>query len=270
VKLQVVSAGHYLHTLREGEPLPDLTSTLKQVCSERPRRVDRFIELALLGSGLCARGRQLKPGCGIYLGSGFGPMGSNAAVQEQLLRDQECPKPFDFMNILGASAGFHVVKNLKLAGQNLFISRRGASLEAALAVVQADMQLGIVSQALLGVVEEATLPLDQHRQRQGLLPDTPVAEGSHWLLLEKYADGGKSLCSMKFKDRTGLDVYLHAHQAPSVRMQSAEDWGMSGDGIHDNPQAALLTGFLAADEKGTLLLVGRGAGEGYTLLHLGP
>ncbi|HEV2111507.1 MAG TPA: beta-ketoacyl synthase N-terminal-like domain-containing protein, partial [Gammaproteobacteria bacterium] len=181
MKLRVTSAGHYLHTVREGEPLPDLTPALKRVCRERPRRVDRFIELALLGSGQCVRGRELKPGCGIYLGSGFGPMASNLAVQEQMLRDRELPKPFDFMNILGASAGFHVAKNLGLKGQNLFISRRGASLEAALTLAQADLMLGVVSQALVGVVEEATLPLAQHRQRQGVPADTPVAEGSHWL-----------------------------------------------------------------------------------------
>ena len=183
--LKVVSAGHYLHIMQEGEALPDLAPALKQVCRERPRRVDRFIELALLGSGQCVAGRTLRPDCGIYLGSGFGPVGTNVAVQEQLFRDRECPKPFDFMNLLGASAGFHVAKNLGLAGPNLFISRRGASLEAAFASAQADMRLGIVSQALLGVVEEVTLPLVQHRQRHKLPADTPVAERSHWLLLEK-------------------------------------------------------------------------------------
>lgn len=268
MKLTVVSAGHYLHTLREGGPLPDLRPALKQVCRERPRRVDRFIELALLGSGLCVQGRELKPGCGIYLGSGFGPMGSNVAVQEQLLRDKEFPKPFDFMNILGASAGFHVAKNLGLTGQNLFISRRGASLEAALAHVQADLKLGVVDQALVGVVEEATLPLDQHRQRQGLPTGTPVAEGSHWLLLEKEGYGGKPMSLLKFGDEAELGAYLHAHRAPSVRMQHAEDRSPTS-GVHDNPHAAAVTGFLAADEAGTLLLVRRGAGESYTLLHLG-
>jgi|HubBroStandDraft_5_1064220.scaffolds.fasta_scaffold150176_2 hypothetical protein len=268
MKLTVVSAGHYLHTLREGGPLPDLRPALKQVCRERPRRVDRFIELALLGSGLCVQGRELKPGCGIYLGSGFGPMGSNVAVQEQLLRDKEFPKPFDFMNILGASAGFHVAKNLGLTGQNLFISRRGASLEAALAHVQADLKLGVVDQALVGVVEEATLPLDQHRQRQGLPTGTPVAEGSHWLLLEKEGDGGKPMSLLKFGDEAELGAYLHAHRAPSVRVQHAEDRSPTS-GVHDNPHAAAVTGFLAADEAGTLLLVRRGAGESYTLLHLG-
>lgn len=269
MKLRVLSAGHYLYTLQEGEPLPDLKPAMKQVCRERPRRVDRFIELALLGSGLCVQSRELRHGCGIYLGSGFGPMASNVAVQEQMLRDRECPKPFDFMNILGASAGFHVAKNLELTGQNLFVSRRGASLEAALVLAQADLMLGAVSQALVGVVEEVTLPLDQHRQRQGLPPDTPVAEGSHWLLLEKDGDDGKPLCFLRLKDRAELDAYLHIHQGPSVRIRRAEDSERAG-GTHDNLQAALLTGFLATDAAGTLLLVGRGAGEGYNLLHLGP
>ena len=284
MKLMAVSAGHHLHTVREGEPLPDLTPILKQVCRERPRRVDRFIELALLGSGLCVQGRQLKPDCGLYLGSGFGPKGSNVAVQQQLLRDRECPKPFDFMNILGASAGFHVARNLGLTGPNVFISRRGASLEAALAVAQADMQLGIVSQALLGVVEEVTLPLDQHRQRHEWHADTPVAEGSHWLLLEKDGTAGKPLRSVKLSDLKELEDYLQAYYLPSGRIY----WSLGGEttvigalsqrfiahaptdsGIHDSQPAAWVAEYAVRDESGPLLLIGKGPGESYRLLHLG-
>jgi hypothetical protein len=260
MKFRVVSAGHYLHAVREAEPLPELGPVLKQVCRERPRRVDRFIELALLGSGLCARSHALKPDCGIYIGSGFGPMGSNVAVQEQLFRDRAPPKPFDFMNILGASAGFHVAKNLGLTGQNLFVSRRRASLEAVLVLAEADLKLGAVSQALVGVVEEVTLPLAQHRQRQGLVADTPVAEGSHWLLLEAAGESGRCLSVLRFEEQEGLDAYLQAH--PSDGKET------SASAIHDNPQAARLTGFLAEDAAGDLLLVGRGAG--HSLLHLSP
>lgn len=207
MSVKAVSASHYLHTVRDGEALPDLAPALKQVCRERPRRVDRFIELALLGSGRCVAGRTLKPDCGLYLGSGFGPMGTNVAVQEQLFRDRECPKPFDFMNLLGASAGFHVAKNLGLKGPNLFISRRGASLEAAFAAAQVDMRLGIVSQALLGVVEEVTLPLAQHRQRLGLPADAPTAESSLWLLLENDGTEEKPLRWLQLKE---LEGYQHA------------------------------------------------------------
>ena len=283
--LKVVAAGHYLHTLREGEALPDLTPALKQVCRERPRRVDRFIELALLGSGLCVRGRERNPGCGIYLGSGFGPMASNVAVQEQIFRDRECPKPFDFMNILGASAGFHVAKNLGLTGQNLFVSRRGASLEAALTLAQADLELGVVSQALVGVVEEVTLPLGEHRRRRGLPADTPVAEGSHWLLLEPGGSAARSLQLRQPKDLAELEEYLQAHYRPGDRCYWMLDKDVTAiaalaqrfmagavvdSGIHDCQQAAWLTEFLASGASGNLFLMGTESERGFSLLHLGP
>lgn len=285
MKLRVVSAGHYLHTVREGEPLPDLAPSLKRVCRERPRRVDRFIELALLGSGLCVQGRELKPDCGLYLGSGFGPLGSNVAVQEQLLRDRECPKPFDFMNILGASAGFHVARNLGLAGPNLFISRRGASFEAVIATAQADLQSGTVSQALVGVVEELTLPLDQHRQRQQLPSDTAVAEGSHWLLLEKGEGPGKPLRWLCLKDEALLTEYLLAYRDAADRYHFTLDSeiqfvatlcgnvyaaAFKDAGIHDSQQAAWVAEFMVSATPGCLFIQHRGTRGGPSLLHLGP
>ena len=160
---RVLSASHHLQAVREGEPLPALNQALKEVCREHFRRIDRFIQLALLGSARCVGGRMLETGCGVYLGSGFGPIACNVAVQEQMLRDHELPKPFDFVNTLGVSAGFYVAKNFGLTGQNLCISRRGASLEAVLTAALTDLALGAVSQALVGVVEEVTLPLTEHQ-----------------------------------------------------------------------------------------------------------
>lgn len=191
--IRVTSVSHYLHAVRDGEALPSLDQALQEVCREHFRRVDRFIQLALLGSGRCARGRGLAADCGLYLGSGLGPMVNNIATQEQLIRDRQTPKPFNFINTLGNSAGYYVAKNLGLSGQNLFISRPGASFEAVLAAALVDLEAGVIRQALVGVVEEATLPFAEHRRRQGLAPDTTVAEGSHWLLLEKDAATGHRL-----------------------------------------------------------------------------
>jgi hypothetical protein len=190
---RVTAVSHYLHPVRDGEALPSLDSALREVCREHFRRIDRFIQLALLGSGRCAQGHALAPDCGLYLGSGLGPMVNNIACQEQLLREHELPTPFSFINTLGNSAGYYVAKNLGLGGQNLFVSRRGASFAAVLEAALVDLESGAVSQALAGVVEEATEPFAEHRRRQGLAPGTPVAEGSHWLLLEKDAATGHVL-----------------------------------------------------------------------------
>ncbi|HET6724405.1 MAG TPA: hypothetical protein VFH85_00165, partial [Gammaproteobacteria bacterium] len=66
----VVASSDYLLPLSDGEPPPSLTNALRESCRNVPRRVDRFIQLALLGSARCAAGRALRHDCGIYLGSG--------------------------------------------------------------------------------------------------------------------------------------------------------------------------------------------------------
>lgn len=282
--VRVLSASSYLQPVKDGDGLPSLDQALKAVCREHFRRIDRFIKLALLGSARCAAGQELRNGCGVYLGSGFGPIASNVAVQEQMLRDAELPKPFDFVNTLGVSAGFYVAKNLELTGQNLCISRRGASFEAALAAALADLEMGVVEQALLGVVEEVNLPLDQHRLRRGLAADTKVAEGSHWLLLERDADGRKNLQLRRFDDLAEVEGYLQAHYRPGDRCHwTLEDDAEAitvmkqrfigstggGDGVHDCPQAAWVTQFVTGGAAGNLFLVGSRPERGYSLLHLG-
>lgn len=282
---RVLSASHHLQAVREGEPLPVLNQAVKEVCREHFRRIDRFIQLALLGSARCVDSRTLETGCGVYLGSGFGPIACNVATQEQMLRDHELPKPFDFVNTLGVSAGFYVAKNFGLTGQNLCISRRGASLEAVLTAALTDLALGAVSQALVGVVEEVTLPLEQHRLRRGLAADVTVAEGSHWLLLGKGAGAGKSVQLRQLKDLEELESYLQEYYQVGDRcywtlendatvIAALAQLSMSGvdadDGVHDCQQAAWVTRFVTSGVAGSLFLVSIRPGQGYNLLHLSP
>ena len=243
--IRVASVSHYLHAVREGEPLPALETALKEVCRENFRRIDRFIELALLGSGRCAKGHTLASDCGLYLGSGLGPMVDNIACQEQLIRDAELPMPFDFINTLGNSAGYYVAKNLGLSGQNLFVSRRGASFEAVLEAALVDLDCGAVRQALIGVVEEATEPYAEHRRRQGLPADTVVAEGSHWLLLERDAAAGHRL------EREHVARYETAVPGATV--------------FHDSITGARVTERLAAG--GSYTLADGDAARGWELFH---
>ncbi|HEY1774103.1 MAG TPA: hypothetical protein VGH91_13025 [Gammaproteobacteria bacterium] len=246
--IRVTAVARVFNPLEDGVPLPSLEAELRQVCREYFRRVDRFIELALLGSGRCTAGKTLRPDCGLYLGSGLGPMTGVIATQQQLIRDREAPKPFNFINTLGNSAGYYVAKNLGLHGQNLFISRRGESLQALLSVAMIDLQAGVLSQALVGVVEEATLPLTEHRRRQGLAEDRPVAEGSHWLLLERDAESGHSLESCRLGTAAGLDAAV----AQTAERMPAE---LSGP-FHDSLSGAWLTARLGAGAKDLVLVDG--------------
>lgn len=261
--IRLVSSAHVFNVLQDGAPLPPLAAELKQVCRENFRRVDRFIELALLGSGRCVDGHTLATDCGLYLGSGLGTMSSIIASQEQLLRDREVPTPFNFINTLGNSAGYYVARNLALTGQNLFLSRRGASLPAALTAAWLDLELGVVRQALVGVVEEATLPLEEHRRRQGLAAGTPVAEGSHWLLLEKGAGARRRF---EMQHHAGGEGHTAALEA--ARREGAEIMPAAPDGaFHDSWSGAWLTQRLQG--RGAVSLLEGDETRGWDLFHFG-
>jgi hypothetical protein len=222
MRAQLLSASHYLHPVGL-QPLPSLEQDLRAVCREHHRRVDRFIQLALLGAARCAVGRSLDADCFLYLGSGVGPEGNNIVVQEQICRDHLLPRPFNFVNTLGASATFYVAKDLGLDGQAWWVARRGASLEALLELALADLELGLCSQALVGVVEECPAPYEDHRRRVHAPPDAALAEGSHWLLLDTRPEVGAGGMTGAF----GLD---HAGLVQSLR----KDW-REGDSLDFGP-----------------------------------
>jgi len=191
--IEIQGAAHYFHVVRAGEPVPSLEARLRPVCRERFRRLDRFIELALMGSGECTAGKKLARDCGLYISSGIGPIGSNIVVQDSVVRDAKLPMPFNFVNTLGSSAGYYVGKNLGLTGESVFVSRRGSAFGAALSCAVADISSGLVSQILIGAVEECPLPVDRFRELVGLPATAVTAEGSHWLLLGHAGRAGSAI-----------------------------------------------------------------------------
>lgn len=273
---------HHLEAAPAAGAWPSLEGAVREACREPYRRVDRFIQLALLGAARCAAGRALDPDCALYLGSGIGPEGNNILVQEQICRDRLLPRPFNFVNTLGSSATYFVSKDLGLAGQGWWASRRGASLEALLELALADLELGLCRQALVGVVEECPLPLEDHRNRVGTAPGTALAEGSHWLLLGAEGPGGLiftgGLDGEALAQRLAADWKAGDHLAfgPGVpaalgaalsRLVGARAFG--GDlPFHDSLAAARATAWLGQKEKGRLhLLCGGPHGFGSLILQ---
>lgn len=189
--LDIVALGDYYATLtpdNESCDLQDLRSKVREHCRERFRRIDRFSQLCLLGSSLCAaqahdQGVTINDRTGLYIGSRFAALANTVDVHEKMMTCGQVPKPAHFINTLSNSAGYYVARNLALSGKNSFISRVDASLEASLQMVQLDFLSGQTQQALMGIVDEGVLPLNEHRQRLEVAPDTPLAEGSHWFLL---------------------------------------------------------------------------------------
>ena len=267
----LLASSHYLHRVGS-QALPTLEDALRAECRVQHRRVDRFIQLAVLGAARCAAGRRLREDCFLYLGSGVGPVGNNIMVQEQIFRDRQLPRPFNFVNTLGASATFYVAKELGLRGQGWWVSRRGASLEALLELAFTDLRLGFCTQALVGVVEECPAPYEDHRRRVHAPADAVLAEGSHWLLLGAAPEAGDRGITAAFGlDKTALVRGLRAawSEGDSLAFGPAVPDTLAADlaavagvpalrtdfALHDSLAAARLTHWLSARPHGRLHLL---------------
>lgn len=189
--LDVISLGDYYAPVNDREGLPELRAEVDAICGERFRRIDRFIQLCLLGAARCAEAACLDSKTGLYIGSRFAAVYNTIKVQEQMFVHGQIPKPANFINTLSNSAGYYVARNLNLQGKNIFVSRANASLEAALELARLDLQNGTVEQALIGVVDEGAPVQAQHCERMAIPDDTALAEGSHWFLLRPHSNGGE-------------------------------------------------------------------------------
>lgn len=269
MKAGLLAAGDYFAPLADDAPLPALDAALREVGAGSFRRIDRFVQLALLGAARCARGHNLRPGCGVYIGSSLGPLSSNIRVQETMLGTREWPMPFHFVNTLGSSAGFYIASSFNLSGPSLFVSRRGASLAAVLETALTDLATGVVEQALVGVVEEAPLPLAAQRRRLAVAADMPLAEGSHWLLLGGVGDRAThSVSFSREPDVRGLSV-AGACCAGRGLGDAVPAGYMRLDGLpwHDSIEAAWFVA-RAAEARRNVALLNRDDGGGY-LVRLG-
>ncbi len=179
--MKIYSTGMYYEPVIDR--LPELKPLLKAVTGQNFRRIDRFIQLALIGVSRCSGEVSLPIETAIYLTSGQGDLEVMIDVLEQMLRDGKSPKPLSFINTVSNSACYHLAKYLHLKSRNCFVASHCFSFERALRLAMVDFLQGNLTSALVGSVDICVLPLAQHRQRIAVSPDTPVAEACHWLLL---------------------------------------------------------------------------------------
>jgi len=204
---EVLASGEYYAEITGGGAgdLEDLKPLLAGVCRQRFRRIDRFTQLALLGSARCIRDRELLAATGLYISSGFGSIANTVKVQRQIMVDSGVPKPADFINTLSNSAGFYVARNLGLQSRNQFVGRDVAPLEAALQIATLDLEVGNVEQALVGVIDEIATPVEEHARRLGVVATAPLAEGSHWFLLRSAAGDASTTVLTDVRMLEGVD-----------------------------------------------------------------
>jgi hypothetical protein len=188
----------------------DLKQLVAEAIGQPVRRIGRFIQLALIGAGRCARAASLDSNAAVYLGSGRGDLEITIEVMQALLRDGHAPKPLSFINTVSNAACYYIAQNLKLMGRSSFVCNRYFAFETVLQLAALDLRTGTVSAALVGAVDVVVPPLNEHRTRLGLAPDAPVADASHWLCLRSTADGAiaRLRAVENFADRGALDTWL--------------------------------------------------------------
>lgn len=223
--MKILAHGHYSETV--DEILPPLKELVKETTGESVRRIGRFIQLALIGTGRCLQSCRIKAPAdtAVYLTSGRGDLEITLDVLTQMVEHGLPPKPLSFINTVSNSACFYIAKYFSLHGRSQFVTRRHAPLESALQLAALDLQTGAIKTALVGSVDICTEPLADHRKRLDVTDDVAIGEGSHWFLLAdndyvNNLDTGTALATIDdvtlLPDQEALQQWLHAnHHAPN-------------------------------------------------------
>ncbi len=274
--------------LQAGETPAILGERVREACGKSVRRINRFIQLALIGAHDCVGSRSLAADTAVYLATGQGNVADTAQMMRDILARGEAPMPFSFINVSSNMAGFYVAQGLELSGANLTVSRHDFSFEAA--VQLAGVDLGDGGRALIGAVEECAWPLARHRERLGVAQGTPLSEGSHWLLIDQDEPAPLALIewSEGFVSREAALAALKAAGLPRDTLLGT-GWGideaergewmralglpdcfdyLSGAGYHDTLTALGLCRFIETHPAGRLLHINRGRDGRYQALML--
>lgn len=181
-----VLATSALELLADDAPL-DLNARLKAETGRvGPRRVSRFVRLALLGARRCVGATPLPSSTAVYLTSNTGPVADTAELLVQAATGQPLP-PVRFVNVSSNMVSYYLAAELGLQGSNQVVMSRDLAWFSLLETAWFNLPPG--GTALVGAVEECAWPLAAHRQRLGLPATAALADSSHWLLLRRGAGG---------------------------------------------------------------------------------
>lgn len=162
-----------------------------------PRRVNRLIQLAVLGARRCVGERTLPSNTAVYLTSRSAHVADSLLLLERIRAGQPS-SPVSFINTSGNMAGYYIAADLGLRGSNQSIHATDLAWSQMLemAVAAADPQQYL----LIGCAEECVWPLEQHRNRHELPADCRIDEQSCFVLLGPVgAPGPRRLQSVEFK-----------------------------------------------------------------------
>jgi|HigsolmetaAR202D_1030399.scaffolds.fasta_scaffold00150_34 hypothetical protein len=276
--IYIASCGDYFERIESDDSAVDLKALVAEAIGTPVRRIGRFIQLALIGAGRCAKQAALPEDAAVYLGSGRGDLEVTIEVMHSIVRDGRAPKPLSFINTVSNAASFYVAQSLKLTSQSTFVCNRYFAFETMLQLAKLDLEQGVVTSALVGTVDVVVPPLAAHRMRLGLDADTPVADASHWLLLQTQPSStplGRLLAAGHFTDAKALRVWLSDQTIDAqwklatgqfMPRAEADEWQralglevfdyLTGRPYYDSQSGAAIGEFLRR-EKGTLLHLNR-------------
>ncbi len=220
---QIYAAGDHYHEVVDLPP--DLKALTQATTGKAFRRIGRFIQLALIGASRCVLGKNPPPDTAVYFASGRGDLELTLEIMTQLFRDAQTPKPLNFVNTVSNAACFYLAQHLGLHARSNFVCNRYFAFESVLQLAVLDLSLGVVNSALVGSVDIATAPLNEHRQRLQLSRDTLMGEGSHWLWLGPPDDQrprvGELIAAQHFEDRDALAEWIKQQKLANESCQIA-------------------------------------------------
>ena len=192
------------------ETQPDLKVELKRLSGKVYRRIDHFIQLAVIGAHKSVEGVALPERTAIYMTSGQGNISVFERVRVQRHMLHLLPKPVDFINLLSNSAGFYVATHLGLSGKNLFLAHHRFPVQMTLLAAMNDLKLGKQEAVLVGGVDEWIERQPLARKLLGVSPETALGEGSNWMLLSGAEEGavGRLELRNELLDLEGLKTAL--------------------------------------------------------------
>jgi len=181
--------GLALHNSQPKDNPPDLKAELRTLSGKVYRRIDRFIQLAIIGAHKAVSGSELEPATALYLTSGQGDIPVFARVRQQRYFQKMMSKPVDFVNLASNTAGFYVASHLGLNGTNLFLTHHNFPVHTALLLAQSELDRQKQLAVLLGGVDEWYPDQELARKLLGVGEAVRLGEGSNWVLLKKEAAG---------------------------------------------------------------------------------
>lgn len=223
-----------------GDPAPlELKQRVKEIVGVPLRQASHLVELAAIGSQLCLKRLHVAvpENTAVYVGTGLADVRKNEAVFRQVTPPGPgMASPFDFINASNNMAAFYAAKLGNFRARNLTISQEDFSFEWALQLASADLRAGDYRQALVGGVDENSLPRSDHLRRITLRDDQPMGEGSGWLLLSVAAEHARgalieikrlaAATSLASALTAALPIWRQAQEPmtllPGLRMEPAE------------------------------------------------